>query len=211
MATTPFKHSRLDTHNPRAFRILDLLPSRNLKGDIRCELHHCTGDGKIQYEALSYAWGAPEPKINILINGSNVLGVTKNCYDALFHLRRRYHRRALWVDAICIDQNENEESTRERNQQVKAMSGTYTRAKKVIVWLGCSESEDDTKMMLFRLFLVAIAMRITGKVKSIMPPFSITKRTNPAIERIDQCLINRIREYVPCLSAFRTVELKTVF
>lgn len=87
---------------------------------------------------MSYAWGAPNPKCHILINGPNVLGVTRNCYDALLHLRHRFRRRTLWVDAICIDQHENDDSTRERNHQVIFMSDIYAKAEKVIVWLGCS-------------------------------------------------------------------------
>lgn len=194
MATTPFKHSRLDTNNPRAIRIVELLPSYNLRGDIRCELRHCTIDGKTQYEALSYAWGSPEPKINILINGSNVLGVTKNCYDALFHLRRRFRRRALWVDAICIDQDENDESTRERNHQVKSMSVIYTLAKTVIIWLGCSQSELGTAIMVLKLYLLALAMFATAKLTSINPPFSMAKRTESPVPYVDKFFIKVICE-----------------
>lgn len=84
MAPLLFKHSRLDTTNSRAFRVLELLPSRGLQAPIRCELHHRILGDTIQYEAVSYAWGEPNPQTNIYINGSTVLGVTKNCYEALF-------------------------------------------------------------------------------------------------------------------------------
>lgn len=138
MATAPFKHTRLDCTNPRAFRTLELLPSRDHDAVVRCELRHCTLDEDIRFEAMSYAWGAPDPKSDILINGPNVLGVTRNCYEALLHLRYKFRRRTLWVDAICIDQHENDESTRERNHQVMFMSDIYAKAEKVVVWLGCS-------------------------------------------------------------------------
>lgn len=140
MATAAFKHTRLDCTNPRAFRTFELLPSPRPHHDgvVRCELRHCTLDQDIRFEAMSYAWGAPDPKSHILINGPNVLGVTRNCYEALLHLRHRSRRRTLWVDAICIDQHANDESTRERNHQVMFMSEIFTKAEKVIVWLGCS-------------------------------------------------------------------------
>lgn len=156
MAPLRFKHSRLDTTNSRAFRVLELLPSRNLQGPIRCELHHRTLDDKIHYEALSYAWGEPNPQARIYINGSKVLGVTQNCYEALFHLRQRFHRRVLWIDAICIDQNDNDDSTRERNHQVRFMFEIYARARTVLVWLGCAVP--GTARMISRLKFMGMAM-----------------------------------------------------
>lgn len=151
MAALPFMHSRLDTTNPRAFRILELLPSWNLKGPIQCEIHHRTLDDDVHYEALSYAWGEPEPKSSILINRSGVLGVTRNCYDALYHLRWRFCRRFLWVDAICIDQHGNDESTRERNHQVKFMRDIYAKAERVLIWLGCAVPGTTLTMMRLKL------------------------------------------------------------
>lgn len=71
MTTTPFEHSPLDPADPRAIQILELLPSRNLKGPIRCELHHHSLDQDVQYEALSYAWGDPEPGHTVFVNGSH--------------------------------------------------------------------------------------------------------------------------------------------
>lgn len=168
MAITPFQHSPLDTSNPRAFRVLELLPSHSLDGDIRCELHHRTLNASIHYEALSYAWGEPNPQVNIIINGSSVLGVTKNCYDALFHLRQRFRRRVLWVDAICIDQHDNDENTRERNHQVKFMSEIYAKAVRVLVWLGCAEP--GTAWMVTRLRLTGMILGAAVRRKPTSAP-----------------------------------------
>lgn len=44
-------------------------------------------------------------------------------------------KRRLWIDAICIDQ----EDTSERNAQVAIMSRIYSSAKRVIVWLGIED------------------------------------------------------------------------
>lgn len=159
-----FKHSRLDTSNPRAFRVLELLPSHNLNGDVRCEIHHRTLNENIHYEALSYAWGEPNPQFNIIINGTDVLGVTKNCFEALFHLRQRFRRRLLWVHAICIDQQENDKNKRERNHQVKFMSEIYAKATRVLVWLGCAET--GTTRMITRLRLVGMALSAAIRLKS---------------------------------------------
>lgn len=168
MATPLFQHRRLDMSNPRAFRVLELLPSHNLSGDIRCEVHHLTLSDGIHYEALSYAWGEPNPKLNIIIDGKSVLGVTKNCYEALFHLRQRFRRRILWIDAICIDQQNNDENRRERNHQVKFMSEIYAKAVRVLVWLGCAET--GTTRMITRLRLVGMALSAAIRLKPAPSP-----------------------------------------
>lgn len=139
MTTTPFEHSPLNADDPKAIQILELLPSRNLKGPICCELRHTSLGENVEYEALSYAWGEPEPGHTVFINGPHTLDVTRNCLEALTCLRRRFHRRSLWVDAICIDQREDDRSKRERDRQINIMGDVYRKAKKVLVWLGPSE------------------------------------------------------------------------
>lgn len=153
MTTTPFEHSPLNPADPRAIQILELLPSRNLKGPIRCELRHHNLDDDVRYEALSYTWGSPEPGHTIFVNGSHTLDVTRNCLEALISLRQRFKRRPLWIDAICIDQRANDTSKRERDRQVSIMSDIYHKAKKVIVWLGLAEP--STARTIARLKLVA--------------------------------------------------------
>jgi hypothetical protein len=50
----------------------------------------------------------------------------------------------LWIDAICINQNDTEE----RNAQVRRMLDIYKSANRVIVWLG-EGTEDSDKAMNF--------------------------------------------------------------
>ena len=47
--------------------------------------------------------------------------------------------RMLWVDALCIDQ----ENKAERSQQVQLMSKIYSQAMKVIAWLGPAADDSD--------------------------------------------------------------------
>ena len=58
--------------------------------------------------------------------------MTKNCYEALLKLRHRARKRILWIDAICIDQN----NVLERNAQVQKMASIYRSAFEVVGWLG---------------------------------------------------------------------------
>jgi hypothetical protein len=50
----------------------------------------------------------------------------------------------IWVDAICIDQAENDE----RSGQILRMRDIYTRVSKVTVWLG-PEGNDSEKVIQF--------------------------------------------------------------
>jgi hypothetical protein len=61
--------------------------------------------------------------------------VQHNLYLAILHLRSPTHPLALWADAVCI----NQADTEERNAQVAMMSFIYTRALKVVAWLGIKE------------------------------------------------------------------------
>ena len=96
-----------------------------------------------EYEALSYAWGSADNPKSIFIDGqgdnANVIRVTENLDVALRYLR--YHRasRSLWVDAVCIDQN----NVLERNAQVSLLGNVYARASCVVVWLGPERDNSD--------------------------------------------------------------------
>ncbi|KAI1180331.1 heterokaryon incompatibility protein-domain-containing protein [Nemania sp. FL0916] len=97
---------------------------------------------KIEYEALSWCWGL-EPAdyaVKIEENGKTYkLRVRKELALALKYLRLPEKTRTLWIDAICINQDDPEE----RNHQVQMMSRVYTRAKQVCIWLG--ENTDESK------------------------------------------------------------------
>jgi hypothetical protein len=99
-------------------------------GTIECDLSfvdlHQAGD----YAALSYTWGQIAPSIPILVNGSVTL-VSENLYLALLHLRKR-EVTTLWVDAICI----NQDDLTERATQVCHMKDIYQNASIVFIWLG---------------------------------------------------------------------------
>lgn len=70
--------------------------------------------------------------------------MTRNLAEALFHLRYTDRPRTMWVDALCIDQ----ENDRERSAQVSMMGEVFGRAARVIAWLG---RETDTTARAFEL------------------------------------------------------------
>jgi ankyrin repeat protein len=134
-----FKYKPIDLEG-HAFRLLRLL-----KGDddlIQCELFESKlAPPEYGYAALSYTWGSESRPCEIIINGSKMT-VTKNAYLALRDLRYQERDRFLWIDALCIDQDNREE----REQQVKQMGSIYSTAERVVIWLG--EATYDTNYVM---------------------------------------------------------------
>lgn len=84
--------------------------------------------------ALSYTWGDPIRTKMILLNGQP-LRITLNLEGFLRTFATGHpemNHSKLWIDAICI----NQEDLEERNAQVLRMSSIYSSAQEVIVWLG---------------------------------------------------------------------------
>ncbi|PMD64423.1 AAA-domain-containing protein [Hyaloscypha bicolor E] len=87
------------------------------------------------YMALSYVWGDPTVKKRIFIN-KHPFEVTLNLYHALIRLRSslevKDRRLKVWIDAICINQND----LSERSSMVRKMDTIYSEALCVRGWVG---------------------------------------------------------------------------
>lgn len=118
-----------------SFRVLELLPGEDNE-ELFINLQVANWVTPPPYEALSYAWGDPTIRAAISCNG-RVLKVTINLRDALKRLRQRRGSRFLWADAICIDQEGDQE---EKSSQVNNMRKIYSNATRVIVWLGLDDN-----------------------------------------------------------------------
>jgi Heterokaryon incompatibility protein (HET) len=76
----------------------------------------------------------------IRLNGKDY-EIQQNLFDALSSLRYETWGRTLWIDAICI----NQEDVKERNHQVSRMASIYSQANAVVVWLGQPDEGGDGK------------------------------------------------------------------
>jgi hypothetical protein len=133
-------------------RVLEILPGLH-NSVIECVFHRCSL--KYQYEAienwrkytkhglstktlkpiwycaLSYTWGAPVFDAQIICNGRS-LKITTGLAQALQHFRKKDQSIVMWIDQICIDQN----NQKEKEKQIPLMSLIYQRAFFTVVWLG---------------------------------------------------------------------------
>jgi hypothetical protein len=98
------------------------------------------------FEALSYVWGSPDDPsyvhIGITTLQESVVSTTRNLDIALRHLRYEQEERLIWIDALCIDQ----QNAAEKSKQVALMGNIYALASRVIVWLG-PETVDSSKAL----------------------------------------------------------------
>lgn len=96
-------------------------------------------EAPVGYEALSWCWGkhnAPEEPLFILDKGASYkLMVRTGLHAALVALRQLNASRYLWVDCVCI----NQENISERNHQVARMNKIYGDAFNVCIWLGAAD------------------------------------------------------------------------
>lgn len=128
-----------DKHEIRLLK----LARGELKDPISCSLIHASLDGHPPYEALSYAWGCKNQSCKIFIDDQD-FHVTQNLKAALTRLRSKKEDRLLWVDAICI----NQDDIPERNTQVAQMQTVYKNARNVRIWLGEEENQSDLAIQL---------------------------------------------------------------
>ncbi|KAK8096730.1 Plasma membrane ATPase 1 [Apiospora kogelbergensis] len=116
-------------------RLLILGPGK-ADSPLECELTVHKRTHRFVYEALSYAWGDSTKSKQIVHNGS-LLQVTESLHSALGHLRSPTESRRIWVDAVCIDQDD----AAEKAHQISLMNTIYSEAERVLVWLGPSAPE----------------------------------------------------------------------
>ncbi|CAG8972717.1 hypothetical protein HYALB_00008632 [Hymenoscyphus albidus] len=89
------------------------------------------------FTALSYAWGPSDPKRYIILNG-RFFQVNPNLEAALRASRVQFDPRiGLWVDALCINQDDLEE----RGVQVRRMRELYGGAIHILIHLGTEPND----------------------------------------------------------------------
>lgn len=120
--------------NPSAceIRLLGLLPGKAAE-PIQCTIEVVSLNANPLYEALSYVWGDSANRKDINVGGQRC-DVTFNLEAALQRLRDECKTRILWVDALCINQDDVEE----KGFQIPLMWRIYSGAVAVVAWLGNS-------------------------------------------------------------------------
>ncbi|KPM42173.1 hypothetical protein AK830_g4379 [Neonectria ditissima] len=96
----------------------------------------------LDYHALSYCWGDPSDRVDIVVAQAagipenmaayTPLSVPQSVDAAIRRLRHKTDTIKIWIDVVCV----NQADLSERSQQVRLMSRIYPLAKAVHIWLG---------------------------------------------------------------------------
>jgi hypothetical protein len=114
-------------------RYLSLDPGSDDK-PLSCTLHTTTLLAEASFEAVSYVWGSDVKDQKIVCDG-HILQITSNLFEVLHRIRHPVTPRDLWVDSICI----NQEDLDEKSQQVEMMGEIYHEATCVLVMMGSND------------------------------------------------------------------------
>jgi hypothetical protein len=100
---------------------------------LTCELRTVSllADLLPDYETISYCWGERTKTKSIKINGQ-ARKVPISAVEALVRMRFPAANRVLWIDAICI----NQEDSTEKAHQVAMMYDIYSKGRRNLIWLG---------------------------------------------------------------------------
>ena len=144
-ASTTLLKKRENLYNPlnssrSEIRLIEVISPNTIP--IECSLSIVSLKDDLDFSALSYVWGDPTVTEDILLNGHTV-AVTTNLANALRYVKRHWQNQypdrdstlfRLWADAICINQTDKPELSR----QVQSMGLIYQKAELVLSWLGCT-------------------------------------------------------------------------
>lgn len=153
-----YKYSPIDLEGP-SLRLVRLFKG-SFPDSIRCEIFLAWLRGYeigMPYEALSYTWGSIERTSKITTNDCT-LAVTENLHHALRYLRYKDRDRILWIDLICIDQN----NFQERSHQVAQMRDIYKEAENVLIWLGLPTYDTNLFMDFIRGYQQRLGIQWNG-------------------------------------------------
>ena len=136
MANPDFVYKPLNgEHNEIRLLYIDANSKSN---GLECRLAHFSLDDDCRYVALSYAWNdatltyeGDVPEVMFIQLDGQRFQVGHNLATALKYLHTHVAE-WLWIDAICINQNDIDE----RSKQVLRMRSIFSQAKLVLIWLG---------------------------------------------------------------------------
>ncbi|KAJ8126249.1 hypothetical protein O1611_g7388 [Lasiodiplodia mahajangana] len=124
----------------QTIRLIELLPGDFSTLPIYCQLVEEDLATYPSYKALSYSWknGDDTSPDEAIFCNSKLIYVSANLHAALRRLRAPDAVVRIWIDAICI----NQQDYAERAYQVGMMRDIYQNSSEVLIWLGESGPED---------------------------------------------------------------------
>lgn len=124
------------------------------------------------YVALSYRW-SEDASEELLLDGKGIIRISKDLDAALRRFRYASALRWIWVDGICINQQDNTE----KSMQIPLMANIYRGASRVMIWLGNRAEDAD----LLRRIKSLVREAKCSKVFDPSLPSQVTKATRTLV------------------------------
>jgi hypothetical protein len=150
-------------------RILHLVQNVG-EEELICQIEHVDVD-KAKFTALSYVWGNPGKPHHIQVRDGDGRDI------GIVPLTVNIKAQTLWIDQICINQQDN----KERGHQVELMSKVYSLAEEVITYTGTEKPGD------FAAF--ALARRIYEHYESVSDEILNDRAQSMNLYRLGQKLL----------------------
>jgi hypothetical protein len=110
-----------------SIRLVKVSTNLDENGCIQCQMRHTTVEST--YVGISYEWGDERTR-EIRLNGSR-FQVRVNLYRFLECARVSHAGKWLWIDALCI----NQDNSREKERQVGNMGNIFSSARQVLSFI----------------------------------------------------------------------------
>ena len=130
----PFSYTPL--RDARCIRLLMPEASSQKSAPAVCDLVSVSMDGAPTFDAISYCWGDETRTQSLVIGveGKSALAVPRSVRSALQQTAPAHGRKYVWIDFVCINQEDDQEKT----SQISLMDKIYGQARQVV---GCLEGE----------------------------------------------------------------------
>lgn len=157
------------------------------------ELEIYQRDDTPEYDVVSWTWGQDEATTSVSCN-MFPLQIRTTLFNALpyLHGARSLPIRPLWIDFICLDQNNDTE----KEIHVPLMGTIYQNATRTLIWLG--EEADDSDLAIDSM------SRVTQEMLNVDPD-----RARLFLQqREDLRLLGLPAEYDPVWKSFQAIQLR---
>lgn len=115
--------------------------------EIRGKLVSIHIDELPNYECISHRWGDSTEEKTMSLDGRK-LKISPSVYNILRHRRAFFSSRLIWIDSVCI----NQDDPIEKSHQVRKMHTIYAKAARVTVCLGDSPDAHLARSLIRHLY-----------------------------------------------------------
>lgn len=133
------------TLEPGAVRLLKLSKPTPWSS-VKCKLEPVHLNRTPAFETISYTWGANQTSRSLIVNGKR-FEVSQKVYDIVHDRASCLTTRYVWIDSICI----NQEDDAEKSSQVQMMRSIYGLSYHTIIWLGSAPDANEAIGLLAHL------------------------------------------------------------